>query len=763
MTRRFVLAVASLALCCPAPLLSGAIADGAAFRQRLLDDLQRGVEREHSAFQTRLTAKPGPAAPNHAWVLSAMNHLHAQTHDAKFLAWARDDLLAMVRSAPGQNGAAPKPLFASFRYLVPFCETYLALKREHLISADEAREVDAQITASAATHFDHTDFGTHNRSLIDGTAFYHAAAAVPNSPDASRWRGYGEALASDSWNAWSIEDASIYQPFWLTYTLVLADLLHKTPEHMKAVTTRFYFDVPKFLIMPNDMLPDWGDGDWTHMWAWNVANLVRAGSYYHDGEYLDVARRLYESHMGFFKEIEDDNFYCLALALKWLDPQVPFVPLVQETSRPVIDDLVAKKITFRSAHGDYAMLNYRDQGPYARYQRDYINASIYAPQEKPHHGHADENSFAMLMADKTVLLADGGYLSTFEDGWRADIFHNRVIARTGFPPASDLFDYLKMDATYHAVTTEKIHFGNFGSLDYSRTRLVDRERGYTGDRIVLFAPETGLYVVVDSILIDEPGNKVFCNTWHPDQISQRGDHYVVSWPEKIMIRKESWPNPHTRDLLIQFLDNDEKVTQVKEIGRRFHRSQAFYQYLKGYYVRGQRLIFVTVLRPHDPGAFKPEMLDDVKVLPNPARDGRTLGLTFTLRGEAVTVGLKLDQTIGLTNLRGHPAFDFRTGAVTYGALRTDADFAFVRTHRDGSHELGFQYGSEVRFGGEALFDMPVRRNTTTFGEAVYPGATEYRLDESKDKMPRWHAVVPPARQAIVTPAARAVVGSWDLR
>ena len=722
------------------PIGSRAENEGAAFRQRLIQDLTTGVEREHAAaLAINGTGKPAYDV-RYTWVLSAMMTLHLQTGDARMLTWAHDDLIGLVATAK-QTGALPKPLFESFRYLTPFCETFSYLRKHDLFTAGEIADISAQITASAATHYDYTDFGTHNRALIDGTAFYFAAAALPDSPDAAKWRSYGAALAADSWNAWSIEDASIYQPFWLTHTVLLADFLGRAPAHLKAVTTRFYFDTPKLLLMPNGLLPDWGDGDWTHMWAWNVANLVRAGSSYHDGEYLDAARRMYDAHIGFWQGIHEDNFFCLGLALRWLDPSVPFTPLIQNQSGEVIDDVVSKKIAFRSAHGDFGLLNYRDQGAYARWQREYQNSTIYAPEERPHHGHSDENSFAMLMADNTVLLADGGYRARVEDGWRADVFHNRIVARTGFPPESDIFDYLKTDTTYHPVTTEKIHFGNFGSLDYSRTRLVDSERGYTADRIVLFAPESSLYIVVDSILIDEAGNKVFCNTWHPDKILKQGDNYAVSWPDRIPVRQEYWPNPHHKDLLIQFLGNRDKITLTKEIGRRYNRSTAFYQYLKSYFFKGQRLTFVTVLRPHAPGEFAESMLTDVKLLPTLQDDGRTLGITFTLGGDPVTVGLKLDQTIGLTNHRGGPRFDFRTGQVEYGALTTDADFAFVRAKADGTRELGFMYGCVATFTGKTLFDMPLNQHPTMFSETIYPGAKEFRVDQIKDKMPRWHETV----------------------
>ena len=131
----------------------------------------------------------------YAWTLSAMMSLHLQTGDARLLTWARDDMLALVATGR-QPGAPPKPLFASFRFLPPFCETYLYLRKHHLFTAAEVADIAAQISASVATHHDYTDFGTHNRALIDGAAFYYAAAAMPDGPEAAPWRAYGESLAA---------------------------------------------------------------------------------------------------------------------------------------------------------------------------------------------------------------------------------------------------------------------------------------------------------------------------------------------------------------------------------------------------------------------------------------------------------------------------------------------------------------------------------------------------------------------------------------
>jgi hypothetical protein len=189
--------------------------------------------------------------------------------------------------------------------------------------------------------------------------------------------------------------------------------------------------------------------------------------------------------------------------------------------------------------------------------------------------------------------------------------------------------------------------------------------------------------------------------------------------------------------VIQFLGNRDKVFANREIERRFNPSQVFYQYLKNYFFKGQRLTFVTVLRPVAAGSFAPALLDDVKLITDVHDDGRTLGLTFTLGGEPVTVGLKLDQTIGLTNLRGRPMFDAKTGSVDYGALKTDADFAFVRERKDGTREFAFQYATALAYAGATYFKQPV-------WDQMYQGPDKFAVPDRRDKMPRWHEVVPAA-------------------
>ena len=716
----------------------------------LLEDVKEAVERIHSGLLAMDQETRRQSARDYAWTLAPMTVLHAHTNEDRYLAWAKEGMLWMVEAAQKKDGSI-EPLLASFRTMQPFCEAFGHLRTHDVFTTDETALIQEQIATSADTHLDSTDWGAQNRATVDAAGFYFAADAVPEHKNAARWRRYGDALIEDSWGRWSIEDASIYGPFWLFYLITAAELNGRDDEFMSFVTTRFYFEQYHRLLMPNGMLPDWGDGDWTHMWHWYMAVMVRAGATYKNGEYLHFAERIYAAHReaglreaipGYTPEglERGDGLYSIAAALRWWDNSIAIQPYQRTHSEEIIEDLVGKKIVFRNDRGTdsaYALFNYRDLGPYGRYQREYQNQQLAAYEEKPHHGHADENSFCLLMDKGTVLLADGGYRRTAHDGWRADLYHNRLVARLGWPIDHEVMAYLQQNRAYGAVRTEKIHFGNFGALDYTRTRLVDEERGYSTDRIVLFLVEQGVYIVVDSIHIDRDGHKLFANMWHPDAIIEQGDfsseaaHWARSWPPRVPIREEYWQNPHERELLIEFLDNRDKYSQVRSIDRRFNPSQAFYQFLYSHFFRGQRLAFVTVLTPYDTGTFNKSMLGAVELIHDDARSYRSLGLRFQLDGAPATIGLKLDQTIGLTNLRGRPLFDAQTGSIRYEELQTDADFAFAIERADAT-EIGFINAMQLDYADKTLFAMPLN-------EHMYQGSVEgFRVEKARDKMPRWH-------------------------
>ena len=122
-------------------------------------------------------------------------------------------------------------------------------------------------------------------------------------------------------------------------------------------------------------------------------------------------------------------------AFRWADDAIHAKPPVS-LSQEVLEDVVGKKVAFRDGWeptSTFLLLNYRDEGDGGILGRDYLRQTISVEEEKMHHGHADENSIALLMSGGSVLLHDGGYRPDLPSGpwgaWRADYFHNRVIAR----------------------------------------------------------------------------------------------------------------------------------------------------------------------------------------------------------------------------------------------------------------------------------------------------------------------------------------------
>jgi hypothetical protein len=701
------------------PLYAQPAPETLTFQQILQRDLDAAVQNWHTAY-AKVKAAQTPPQWAEGYAFLAMTALHRHTRDPKYLAMAREDMLWM----------AQRRLLIHPFHMSPYLEAWQYIRERGVFSPSEDQTIEGQARRSLDAQDDLPDWGAHNRSVVQGSGYLRAAAILPNRPDHQKWLRFGEGLLSESWGRWSVEDAAWYQPFWLMHLLRAGEAWNRTAELMAFPTTRYYFDYYLRQLMPNGMMPDYGDAEWHDGWMWNFATLVRGGSYFRNGQYLWAAKLIYDTSVT--RPLTGYHMYCAAAALGWLDPSILLVPYQPTRSEELLEDLIGKKFVFRNSGGHYLLFNYRDAGPFGRFTRDHLNQVLAAWEEKPHHGHADENSVNLLMDNGAVLLHDGGYrpYGEFFKGWRTDVFHNRIVARAGFPISGDVFDYLAQDKLYHDVRTEKVHFANLGLLDYSRTRLRDEDLGYTADRILIFVPESALAIVVDSVLLTKSGHRLFANLWHPDNILKQGDGWTVSWPPKLHIRQATWDNPHSRDLLIRFLPNPGATRAVKTTNRRYHDSQVFYEYVQGHFGEGQRLVFVTVLAPHAAGAFNEKMLDAVRILSGSNKDGRSLGLEIDTGSRKIVAGIKLDQTIGLTNLRGRPMFDYSTGALSYGPLTTDADFAFVSPGAAGGG-YGFVYGIRIDYSGRTLFEQPVSKQ-------LYQGPWGSPVADSRAKLPLYH-------------------------
>ena len=205
-------------------------------------------------------------------------------------------------------------------------------------------------------------------------------------------------------------------------------------------------------------------------------------------------------------------------------------------------------------------MNYRDEGDGGRLGRDYLRQTLSVEEEKMHHGHADENSISLLMSGGSVLLHDGGYRPDLPSGqygaWRADYFHNRVVARKDKrDKTQDIYEFLRGSGNYRRVRTQKIDFLNFKDVDVSRTRLIDDELGYEWDRIITWFKEKDFFVVVDGIKIKRPDYFTFTNLWHTRQIASREAQSFDTAIDKIyadpLPANKTAPDPFPRKQLRQ--------------------------------------------------------------------------------------------------------------------------------------------------------------------------------------------------------------------
>ena len=293
-------------------------------------------------------------------------------------------------------------------------------------------------------------------------------------------------------------------------------------------------------------------------------------------------------------------------AYRWADDSI--VPLGPTAlSREVLEDVIGKKIVFRNGWdptSTFLMLNYRDEGDGGLLQRDYLRQTLSVEEEKMHHGHADENSICLLMSGGSVLLHDGGYRDDLPSGkwgaYRADYFHNRVVARKNKRAAGQgLFEFIRNSGAYRKVQTQKIDFLNFKEVDVSRTRVVDADLGYEWDRSITYVKARDFFIVVDGIRVRTPGYYTFANLWHTGKIIEQGKQFFSTAIDAIGSESLS----SARSLLVVFPENEAKEVGSYPEKRHYQEELALYQSASRHYGAGALEFFVTILVPQREGEF----------------------------------------------------------------------------------------------------------------------------------------------------------------
>lgn len=654
---------------------------------------------------TRPSELWGYDAPGHPiYLADLLGYLYQETKDRSYAEKARDILATygdlretIPADFPGKRVEYRDgvPAISNFFIMPPYSRAYMRIRESGVMDAKTREKIERDLAFSLDHIFFFPEWGAHNRAMLRAESLYYGAVALANHPRAAKWKQLAETLASDSMKHWEIEDATGYHGVWLYSVFSYADIA-KRDDVLQSPMVRYYLDYFAQLITPHGNLADFGDSHWNGGWERFVPVYEKAATLFRNPQYKFVAteltRRTIERAARAANQTDLVNFNlgagvgsAFTDAHRWADDSIKPQP-PGNGSQEVLDDLIGKKFVFRNGWdrtSTMMLINYRDEGDGGLLARDYLRQNLSVEEEKMHHGHADENSIALLMSGGSVLLHDGGYRPDLPSGpygaWRADYFHNRVVARKNKrDKTQDVYEFLRNSGGYRRVRTQKIDFLTFKDVDAGRSRLVDEELGYAWDRTVTYVKGRDFFIVVDGIKALRSDYFTFTNLWHSRQAARQGDRTFDTSIDRI----GADVLPGNRSLLIHFPEN----TQGKQIGtfpisRHFQDETSIYQTVSSYYNAGDTEFFVTILYPHDRGAAPGLPLAQFRML-EVDKPGKAIGLQFEENGERFSLCVKLDLDMDLAREQVGPRYQYSLGKVRYGDFETDASFLFARVKGD---------------------------------------------------------------------------------
>ena len=563
-----------------------------------------------------------------------------------------------------------------------------------------------------------------------------------------------QALVSDNWGQWEIEDASLYHAVWLYALIGCADAKNELDKLFKEPEMYYYSRYFLNLMSPDMMIPDFGDAHRLVNWNRWMVYFETAASAYNSPELKWAASVIAKKYMDFSNTKSVGLGYmmldCYRFGSDELDVKVP-----EGGSMEVMEDIVGKKIVFRDGWNEkssYLLLNYRDEGDGGLLYRDYLRAYIPIEEEKVTHGHADENSIALLKYKGATLLSDGGYRDFLPSGYfgsyRQDYFHNRLCVRnekiwlgqkqgeyrysqSDHPPieAQSVFDFMHNAGSYRKVRTEKIDFLSFPDHDYSRTRMTDEEMGYEWDRVIVFIKDPVAYVVFDILRSRSEQYFTAANLWHTEKIVDQGEHWYLT-------RYDSIANTAVggdENLLIYFPKNHYRFEQTQKENRNYGEEVGIAEYSAQFFELGQNIGFVTVLVPVDKDENVTEIMDNIEYV-GKQYDERGLSVRLKLDGHIYQVGVKSDLKADWTRDYMRPKYTWESGRIKYGDIETNADFFFTDLK---NNELSFTVVNLTRatYQDKLLYQQPSSYFGLNFdGKPDRSGVGKARFWRSRIKM-----------------------------
>ena len=459
-------------------------------------------------------------------------------------------------------------------------------------------------------------------------------------------------------------------------------------QFFRSSIPRYYLDYFANLMTPLLSLPDFGDAWWPCDFTRFVPIFEKGAAVYQEPLFKWVANRLWEAH----KALHPDDYGIgtarfLIDAARWRDADIG-EEIPAGKSRLIMDEMVGKKIVFRNGtapDSNYMLLNYRDEGDSGYLFKEYMRTTITAEEEKPHHGHSDENSISSLISNQTILLNDAGYRPFLPSGdfgaYRADYFHNRMCVRKNRRwirlenerKEQDMFEFLRHSGFFRPVHTKLIDFMTFEKVDMSRTRLEDEELGYFGERTIVYQKEANYYVIFDSVKATRRDVFTLTNLWHTQQILAQGDQ----WYDGRINDVKGYENPGDWRLLVYFPQkHPDRNFGVFDLTRHDQPAKAIYETASSYLYENQLETFVTVLVPHGPDVNPADIVKQFEFMPAD-KDPQGAGVCRTENGREEHIVVKMDLTMDYSQRTIIPRYEQEKGAFKSGGITTDANFVFT--------------------------------------------------------------------------------------
>ncbi|MBN1349833.1 hypothetical protein JXJ21_10520 [candidate division KSB1 bacterium] len=602
-------------------------------------------------------------------------------------------------------------------------EAYSYLKKHGILSADETKLIEGWLADYAESFFNFHEWGAHNRALWTTRDFARIITLLPRHPATPRWKKLCRHLLDSSWGKWSIEDAQIYLPLWLSKMMHIADIL-ELPNLFREYNMLYYLNYFLHLMAPHGMVTDYGDARWQECWHWYLTCFERGAKEYKNEEFKWAASRIFETKAKHAKpdEIDIDFPFLYECCGDSVGIRKPV-----SGSRMVMDDLAGKKIVFRNGwepDSSFLMLNYKGDQDYGRCDRDYLRQTINVPAEKMHHGHADENAICLLMSRGSVLLNDAGYRETLTNGmYRADFYHNRLVFRNEPPDRSEpLLNSLHKRSWYQPTHTERIHFFNFDRWDYSRTRVKRSEEKWEWDRSIIYLKAEDMFVLIDSVRILDDTFLNINSLFHTEQLLNFGPNWFDSRLNEIM----GWRNPGDRRLLIWFKPQVGMNISSEQLLRNRMVNYTVYQSLFREFKRNEIVHFCTLLIPHDKGADLEKLVARISDL-QPSLNTKGVGLIIDFDGYRHIICLKLDLELDLVEDEIRPKYRYERGEISFGdqLLATDARLLLIR-QTENRLRYGFAEASKIKFRNQMIYQAP-----STQPSIFHPNGEFFRIAQPK--------------------------------